>query len=121
MAKTILVADDSAIIRKMLCRLFKASGQYEVCAEATNGEEAIALALEHRPALIIMDLAMPVLTGLDAAREIKNILPEIPIVLFTQYAKDTIKTSGVDLPVDRIVDKLDIENLMGLVRALAPG
>ena len=86
MAKRVLVADDSPLIRKMLCELFEREDDYDVCAEAKNGQEAIDLALKHRPDLIILDWAMPVLGGLAAARELKKIMPEVPIILFTQHA-----------------------------------
>ena len=59
MAKRILVADDNALIRRMLCELFEREEDYDICAEATNGQEAIDLALKHRPDLIILDWAMP--------------------------------------------------------------
>jgi YesN/AraC family two-component response regulator len=71
MAKTILIADDSPIIRKMLCRLFEVEEDYDICAEATNGQEAIDLALKRRPDLIILDFVMPVLNGLEGP-EIKE-------------------------------------------------
>jgi CheY-like chemotaxis protein len=86
MAKTILIADDSPMICKMLCRLFNVEEDYDNCAEATNGQEAIALALKHRPDLIILDFVMPVLNDLEAARELKKIMPDVPIILLTQHA-----------------------------------
>ena len=55
MARTILVADDNPLIRRMLCELFEKEEDYDICAEATNGQEAIDLALRHRPELIILD------------------------------------------------------------------
>jgi len=61
MARTVLVADDSRIIRQTLCRIFEAEENYDICAEATNGQEAIELALKHRPELIILDFSMPVI------------------------------------------------------------
>jgi chemotaxis response regulator CheB len=57
MAKRVLVADDSPLIRKMLCQLFEREDDYDICAEAENGEQAIELALKHRPDLIILDWA----------------------------------------------------------------
>jgi YesN/AraC family two-component response regulator len=57
MAKRVLVADDNPMIRKMLCQLFEVEEDYDICAEAENGQEAIDLALKHRPDLIILDLA----------------------------------------------------------------
>jgi CheY-like chemotaxis protein len=117
MAKRILVADDNPLIRKMLCRLFEREDDYDICAEAENGEQAIELALKHRPDLIILDWAMPVLNGLDAARKLKKIMPDVPVILFTQHAKAAITVLNI---VDRIVPKTDAVVLMEHVRALAP-
>jgi DNA-binding NarL/FixJ family response regulator len=85
MAKTILIADDNPMIRKMLCQLFEREDDYDICAEATNGQEAIDLALKHRPDLIILDMSMPVLNGMEATKELKKIMPDVPIILFTQH------------------------------------
>ena len=78
MAKTILIVDDNAYIRLALCGLFKRESDFEVCGEAENGKEAIAEALELRPDLIVLDLSMPVMNGLDAARELKRLMPTVP-------------------------------------------
>jgi two-component system, response regulator PdtaR len=59
MAKTILVADDNPLMRKTLCEIFETEEDYDICAEASNGQEAIDLAPKHRPELIILDLSMP--------------------------------------------------------------
>ncbi len=120
MARTILVADDNPLMRKMLCEIFEAEEDYDICAEATNGQEAIDLALKHRPELIILDLAMPVLGGLEASKELKRILPDVPIILFTQYADLGNALSYSGLQVDRIVSKTDVRNLIGHVRSLIP-
>jgi CheY-like chemotaxis protein len=120
MAKTILVADDNPMIRKMLCRLFESEEDYDICAEATNGQEAIALALKHHPDLIILDISMPVLNGLAAARELKKLMPDVPIILFTQYAHLAKDVFGADPPFDRMVSKSDAKDLMGHVRSLIP-
>jgi DNA-binding NarL/FixJ family response regulator len=120
MAKAILIADDNPKIRQLLCQAFKSEEGYDVCAEASNGEEAIALALQHRPDLIILDMSMPIKDGAAAARELKKIMPEIPIILFTQYGDLGKYLRGASLPVDRVVSKSDIEELMRHVRALIP-
>src|ERR1700721_1562208 len=78
MSKRVLVADDNSMIRKMLCKLFEREDDYDICAEAENGQEAIELALKHRPDLIILDFVMPVLNGLDVARELKKKRPRVP-------------------------------------------
>jgi DNA-binding NarL/FixJ family response regulator len=120
MARTVLVADDNPLILKMLCRIFEAEEDYDICAEATNGQEAIELALKHRPELIILDLSMPVLNGMDAARELKKLMPSVPIILFTQYSDLGNTLSHDQLHVDRIVSKTNATELMGHVRSLLP-
>lgn len=121
MERTILIADDNADIRKMVRRIVEAEGDYDICAEATNGQEAIDLAVRHRPDLIILDLSMPVLNGVDASRKLTKIMPDVPILLFTDYADlgHALSLSS-GLPVDRIVSKIDVRNLIGHVRSLIP-
>ena len=78
MAKTILIVDDNAYIRMSLCEQFKREADFDFCGEAENGKEAIARALELHPDLIVLDLSMPVMNGLDAARELKRLMPTVP-------------------------------------------
>jgi DNA-binding NarL/FixJ family response regulator len=120
MVRTILVADDDPLIRKTLCEFFESEEGYEVCAEARNGREAIDLALKHRPHLIILDLSMPVMNGVDASRELKRIMPTVPIILFTLYADIENEILAADLLVDNVVSKGDVRNLMGNMRSLIP-
>ena len=121
MPKTILVADDNPLVRKMLCKIFEAEDDYDICAEAVNGQEAIDLAKRHRPDLIILDFSMPVMNGVDAARELKRIMPHVPIILFTLHA-DTLGTQlmGVNSPFDLVVSKTDAVNIVKHVRSLIP-
>jgi DNA-binding NarL/FixJ family response regulator len=87
----ILVADDHAAVRKGVCAILGTRLDIEVCGEATNGQEAIAQAHALKPDLIILDITMPVLNGLDAARVIRITLPDLPILLFTMHeGKHTI-------------------------------
>ncbi len=121
MSKRILVADDNALIRKMLCTIFEVEEDYDLCAEASNGEEAIDLAKKHKPDLIILDFSMPVMNGVDAALELKRIMPHVPIILLTLHA-DTLGTQlmGANSPFDLIVSKIDMVNIVKHVRLLIP-
>jgi len=104
----------------MLCKMFDLEKDYDLCAEAENGKEAIRLALQHHPDLIILDLSMPVMNGLEAAHELKRLLPNVPIILFTQHSDLGNRISITNLGVDRIVSKNEAASLMGHVRSLAP-
>jgi two-component system, response regulator PdtaR len=84
----VLVAEDETIIRLDLKDLLERSG-FEVCAEARDGEEAVALARSERPDVAIMDVKMPKLDGIEAARRILEERP-IPIVMLTAYGQDEL-------------------------------
>ena len=79
----ILVAEDEALIRMDLVEMLQEAG-YQVVAQATNGEEAIALANEHQPDLAILDVKMPVLDGISAAEKIIAIAPVLMLTAFSQ-------------------------------------
>jgi DNA-binding NarL/FixJ family response regulator len=86
MPKTILLVDDNAYIRQALCKVFTLEGDFDICGEAENGREAIEKAEELQPDLIIMDLSMPVMNGIDAARIVRQRMPTVPLVIFSEYS-----------------------------------
>jgi len=86
----ILIAEDETIIRLDVRTLLEKAG-HEVVAEARDGEEAVALAAEHDPDLIVMDVRMPHLDGIEAARQISDRRP-VPIVMLTAYAEEDLVT-----------------------------
>ena len=91
----ILVAEDEALIRMDLVEMLQEAG-YTVVAQAANGEEAIALATEHRPDLAILDVKMPILDGISAAEKIISIAPVLMLTAFSQRELvDRARDSGV--------------------------
>jgi response regulator NasT len=93
----ILIAEDETIIRLDLRDLLERAG-HEVVAEARDGEEAVALALEHQPELAVMDVKMPKLDGIEAARRILEQGP-IPIVMLTAYGQDELVGRAIEAGV----------------------
>ena len=93
----ILVAEDETIIRLDLRDLLQRAG-FEVCAEARDGEEAVSLARSEQPDLAIMDVKMPRLDGIEAARRILDERP-IPIVMLTAYGQDELVARAVEAGV----------------------
>jgi AmiR/NasT family two-component response regulator len=93
----ILVAEDETIIRLDLVEMLQRAG-LDVCAEARDGEEAVALAREHEPDLAIMDVKMPNLDGIEAARRILDERP-IPIVMLTAYGQDELVSRAIEAGV----------------------
>ena len=95
MSIRILVAEDEALIRMDLVEMLQGAG-YEVVAEATNGQEAIDLALVHRPDLAILDVKMPVLDGISAAEKIIDVAPVLMLTAFSQKELiDRARDAGV--------------------------
>lgn len=111
-AKKILVADDNPYLRKALCRLFENHAFLEVCAEAENGREAVEKAIALKPDLIILDLSMPVMNGLEAARILNELMPDVPKILFTLHAQALIMADLKTAGIDRVVAKSDMTDLV---------
>jgi response regulator NasT len=112
----VLVAEDETIIRLDLRDLLERSG-FEVCAEARDGEEAVALARSERPDVAIMDVKMPKLDGIEAARRILDERP-IPIVMLTAYGQDELVSRAVEAGVfGYLVKPFREQDLLPAIRA----
>lgn len=105
MTKCILLVDDSAIVRSGLRRAFEFQG-WEVCGEAKNGREGIEKAEQLNPNVIVLDLAMPEMNGITAARILKRRRPKISLILFTTYG-DSLGAEGARAAISAIVAKTE--------------
>jgi len=85
MAKSVLIADDNEVIRRMLCVLFDSQSDFEVCGAAENGQEAVEMAQLLHPDLIMLDLSMPVMNGIEAACALKRLMPMTPLIVFSEF------------------------------------
>ena len=86
----ILVADDHEVVRRGLCGLLRAQADWEVCGEASNGREAVEKALQLKPEVVILDVGMPMLNGLEATRQILKANPQIKILILTLHDSDQV-------------------------------
>lgn len=123
--KTVLIVDDNTALRTMLAAAFL-SGGFVTCGQAANGKDGIEVAKQIRPDLVILDLSMPVMNGLETARKIREIFPNTPMILFTlfgggQLERDASK-AGVSVvlpktaPVDTLIEKAHELVLMSRAR-----
>ena len=118
-AARILVADDQELVRKRVCSTLEEAEGLQVCAEAANGQEAVDQAKELKPDLIILDITMPVLNGLDAARLIREFAPEIPIIILSVHKSKQLMEEAQKIGVRGYVTKAEAgQNLVKAVRAV---
>ena len=119
MAKTVLLVDDNAAVRRALCGLFGSQTDFEVCGEAENGQEAIEKAERLRPDLIVMDLSMPVMNGIEAARILKRLMPAAPLIIFSEYSDVFSEQEARSTGVSALVSKSEhVSVLLGKARSL---
>jgi DNA-binding NarL/FixJ family response regulator len=101
----ILVADDHEAVRKGVCAILSSRGDIEICGEATNGREAVDKTIELKPDLVILDLTMPVLSGVEAVREIRMHLPSVPILVLSMHESKQVTEDIRALGVQGYVTK----------------
>lgn len=112
MPRCVLIVDDNIQLRRVIRGQVEAAG-LEVCGEAEDGLDAIEKARELKPDLIILDLSMPRMNGIDAARELSEICPDTPILLYTLHADVIRRSSELPTGVTAVVAKN--ENLMARI------
>jgi two-component system, NarL family, nitrate/nitrite response regulator NarL len=86
----VLVADDHEVMRLGIRNLLEIQPGWSVCAEANNGQEALEKTIQYQPDVIIMDISMPVMNGLEAATRITREHPQIPVILFSLHLSDDL-------------------------------
>jgi CheY-like chemotaxis protein len=112
----VLIVDDQPVIRRLM-RVMLEGENLEVC-EAANGSEAVQKAQELNPILIILDLAMPVMNGLEAARVLKLRMPEIPLLMFTNFAGPVLEKEAQSAGFSALVCKSEPGRLLTEANAL---
>jgi LuxR family maltose regulon positive regulatory protein len=112
----VLVVDDHAVIRRGVQGILSTYPEWDLCGEADNGQDAIRLAGELAPEVVIMDVSMPGMNGLEATRIIHDVLPETKVLLLTLHSSSEFVRSAFRAGARGYVLKSDAEN--ELVRAL---
>ncbi|MGH3441343.1 MAG: response regulator transcription factor [Nitriliruptorales bacterium] len=108
-----MLADDADDLRELLRKLLERDGRFAVVAEATNGLEAVDAAGRYQPALLVLDLAMPVMDGLQALPEIRRVAPGTKVLVLSGFAANDAESQALDLGAAGYLEK------GGAVRSLA--
>ena len=105
--RRILIADDSSLVRSSLRSWFEKSSEWQVCGEAENGLVAVEKVEELHPDVVILDLQMPVMNGLEAARQISDRAPKTAMLMFTMHTSDELLRAARAVGVKAVVSKSD--------------
>lgn len=114
----ILIADDSRAVRHSLHGLLEQHRGWTVCAEAVDGADAVAKAQQCKPDIVIMDFSMPGMTGVEAARVIRRILPSVPVLMVTLYITAQLIAQAKSAGIKGAVPKSDTRQIVNGVEAL---
>jgi len=118
----ILIADDHAVLREGMRNLLEEEKDFEVIGEAGDGEEAVKLASELKPDVAVMDIVMPKLNGIEATRKIKQIAPNIAILILTAYDDDEYVLGLLDAgAAGYLLKSARGRDLAGAIRAVKSG
>jgi len=107
MPYTILIADDNAAVRHSLRSCLEQHNDWQVCGEAENGKEAVEKVTALHPDVVILDFQMPVLNGLEAARQISIIAPNLPILMLTLYKSEQLWWEAQAAGIREVISKSD--------------
>jgi DNA-binding NarL/FixJ family response regulator len=105
MPKSILIVDDSDTVRKVTRLFLESQIDLNVCGEAVDGVDAIEKAKALKPDLILLDLAMPRMNGVEAASVLKGMMPRVPIVIFTLYKESLGNALTSTIGIDALLSK----------------
>jgi two-component system, NarL family, nitrate/nitrite response regulator NarL len=105
MAFHILLVDDSPIIRRGVRNFIEKTTDWVVCGEAENGSIAVEKAQALHPDLVVLDMSMPVMNGLDAARQIKKASPGLPLIMFAMYVSAELSKAAKIVGIKDVVAK----------------
>jgi DNA-binding NarL/FixJ family response regulator len=103
--KRVLLVDDNTAVRAMVRQLFETHPDFEVAGEADNGRDGVAKARNLKPDLVVLDLAMPVMTGLDAAPLLRKEVPGARLILFTAHEGSEVERLARAAGIHAVVSK----------------
>jgi DNA-binding NarL/FixJ family response regulator len=117
--RRVLIVDDNCFARKALAEIFKREDDFEVCGEAANGREAVRVAPFLNPDLVVLDLAMPVMNGLDAARVLKRVMPAVVLIMYSGFGDKYVEQQAHFIGITALVSKAEPPGtLVNLARSL---
>lgn len=112
MRTTVLIADDNAFVRAALYEFFEREADFQVCAMAENGRQAVETASRLHPDLIVLDRSMPVMSGPDAARALREVVPEAVLIMYCATPEKCSEVALKSLGISAIVSKSESASVL---------
>jgi DNA-binding NarL/FixJ family response regulator len=109
---SVLVVDDNPAVRKVICELFAREADFQVCAHAENGREGLLKAQELEPDLVVTDLTMPLMNGLEETRALKKLMPSVPVILYSANMDTFVEKEALAAGASAAVAKGDVVAVM---------
>jgi DNA-binding NarL/FixJ family response regulator len=107
MSHTILIVDDSGDVRRSLRRFIEQNSDWQVCGEAEDGKVAVEKVNKLRPDVVVLDFQMPVMNGVEAAREIARIAPNTVMLIFTMHNREQVLQEARAIGIRDVLSKSD--------------
>jgi DNA-binding NarL/FixJ family response regulator len=108
----VVIADDHDVVRKGVRSILESRSDVNVVGEASNGKEALQQAVELKPDLIVLDVSMPVMDGISAAKEIKKILPATPILILSMHSGREMVRAAQSAGAQGFITKTDVAGIL---------
>ena len=126
MMKRVLIVDDNIYVRDLLHTFLKDASEIEICGEAVDGAEAIEKAKQLKADVVLLDLSMPNMNGVETASILKKTIPGVCVIMFTMYSENIPKSAISSMGVDVVLSKTDgiahlVESINTIFAARASG
>lgn len=116
--KCILIVDDNAAVRRSLRALLEYNSDWIVGGEAANGYDAIVKAQQLHPDLVVLDMCLPIMNGLDVGKELKKQMPDVPLLMFTSADNSQLQKTALNAGFSNVTSKRDAPALVDSIRRL---